>query len=151
MKTTDQISVALQTQEKNSTKLFDQLRTELDREHHLNLDIGRSEDVEEMTTLEDELRNVSRTRLALNQCESVSEYVLKSSVATRTGQDIGDVTIDTLGYGAIGMSNVEQMSDVKQKIGNVKIGEKGAGFVGIHNNVDHSAWFRDRDADTGEL
>lgn len=155
MKTTEQRSVAILTQEKESTKLFAELKTELIslvvREKDLKLDMDQSEDIEEITTLEYERRNVSRTRLALKQCESVSEYVMKISVATRTGQDIGDVTIDTLGYGAVGMSNVERMSDVKLKIGNVKIGRKGAGFVGIHNNVDHTAWRRNQDADLQEL
>ncbi|KAL1305521.1 hypothetical protein AAFC00_007133 [Neodothiora populina] len=150
MKTTDQINTALLTQEERSTGLLAELKTQLTglvvREKDLRLDMDRSEDIEKITTLDDELRNVSRGRLALKQCENVSEYVSKISVATRTGQDIGDVTIDTLGYGAVGMSNVEQSSDVKQKIGNVNIGKQGTGFVGMHNNVDHSSRSRNGDA-----
>jgi hypothetical protein len=68
----------------------------------------------------------------------VSEYVAKSSVASQTNQKIGKVVTADLGYGAIGISNVDEVSSVKQKIGDVSVGSGGTEFIGIHNKVDHN-------------
>ncbi|KAG9958996.1 hypothetical protein KCU61_g7859, partial [Aureobasidium melanogenum] len=101
-------------------------------------------DIEDIERVEEDIRDTSRARLAVSQFATVSEYVAKSSAAIRTNQDIGNVTIAEMGYGAIGISNVDEVSNVKQKIGDVSVGKKGTVLVGIHNKVDHNAALANR-------
>lgn len=98
-----------------------------------------ADDIDELGRVQEDIDNVHRASLVVGQFGTVSEYVAKSSRAVRTNQDIGKVVIAELGYGAIGISNVDDISDVKQKIGDVSVSKKGTVFVGIHNNIDHNA------------
>lgn len=94
---------------------------------------------DEANRIDSDLKDVSRARTTISQFATVSEYIAKTSVAARTNQDIGKVIIADLGYGAVGISNVDEMADIKQKIGDVSVGSGGTGFVGIHGKVDHKA------------
>lgn len=150
MKASDRM-VTLMTQEKESTKLLPEQRADIARllseEQQLKLVKTRAEedgDIEEIDKLDDELRDISRARMTVNQFATVSEYIAKASVAAKTHQDIGNVVIAEMGYGVVGTSNVDKMAHVKQKIGDVSVGKAGTGFVGIHNNVDHNAALANR-------
>ncbi|KAG9851696.1 hypothetical protein KCU98_g3795, partial [Aureobasidium melanogenum] len=149
-RTTERI-VQLMTQEKEATRLLaaqraviEGLRPEEERLQIVKTQAEDTGDIDDIERVEEDIRDISRARLAVSQFATVSEYVAKSSVATRTNQDIGNVVIAELGYGAIGISNVDGVSDVKQKIGDVSVGKKGTGFVGIHNNIDHNTAFASR-------
>ncbi|KAG9600864.1 hypothetical protein KCU77_g2584, partial [Aureobasidium melanogenum] len=144
-RTTEHI-VELLTQEKEATRLLATQRAVIEglrpEEERLQIVKKQSEDtgdIEDIERVEEDIRDISRARIAVSQFATVSEYVAKSSAAIRTNQDIGNVTIAEMGYGAIGISNVDDISDVKQKIGNVNVGKKSTGLVGIHNNIDHNA------------
>ncbi|THZ07860.1 hypothetical protein D6C93_00822 [Aureobasidium pullulans] len=126
-------SVELMTQEKEATRLHNAQRALVKTQAE---DTG---DIDDIAKAEDDLRDVSRARIAISQFATVSEYIAKSSIATRTNQDIGKVIIADLGYGAVGISNVEEIDTVKQKIGDVSVGSGGTGFIGIHGKVDHNA------------
>ncbi|KAG9694605.1 hypothetical protein KCU95_g6262, partial [Aureobasidium melanogenum] len=143
--------VELLTQEKEAIRLLaaqkaviEGLRPEEERLQIVKTQAEDTGDIDDIERVEDDIRDISRARLAVSQFATVSEYVAKSSVATQTNQDIGNVVIAELGYGAIGISNVDGVSDVKQKIGDVSVGKKGTGFVGIHNNIDHNTAFASR-------
>jgi hypothetical protein len=84
------------------------------------------------------MENLSLARSAVTRFATVSRYVAETTAA-QTGQEIGKVDIAESGYAAVGMSNVDQILDVRQRIGDVKVGNKATGFIGMHNNVDHSA------------
>lgn len=134
------------TQEKEATGLHNAQRAVLEglhsEEQQLQLVKTQAEDtgdIDDIEKAEDDLRDVSRARIAISQFSTVSEYIAKSSIATRTNQDIGKVIIADLGYGAVGISNVEEIDTVKQKIGDVSVGSGGTGFIGIHGKVDHDA------------
>lgn len=144
-RTTERI-VELLTQEKEATRLLAAQRIVIEglRSEEQQLQIVRRQaedtgDIDDVERVEEDIRGVSRARIAISQFATVSEYVAKSSAAVRTNQDIGNVTIADLGYGAVGISNVDEVANVKQKIGDVSVGKKGTGFVGIHNNIDHNA------------
>ncbi|KAH0370071.1 hypothetical protein KCU65_g2894, partial [Aureobasidium melanogenum] len=149
-RTTERI-VELLTQEKEATRLLavqraviEGLRPEEERLQIVKTQSEDTGDIDGIERVEDDIRDISRARLAVSQFATVSEYIAKSSVAVRTNQDIGNVTIAELGYGAVGISNVDEVLDAKQKIGDVNVGKKGTGFVGIHNNIDHNAAFANR-------
>ncbi|TIA10631.1 hypothetical protein D6C80_07971 [Aureobasidium pullulans] len=136
----------LLTQEREATKDFAKQRTVIEglrsQEQQLQLVKIRAEDtgdIDDIERTEEDLRDVSRARIAISQFATVSEYIAKSSIATRTNQDIGKVVIAELGYGAVGISNVDEIDTVKQKIGDVSVGSGGTGFIGIHGKVDHNA------------
>ncbi|THY42995.1 hypothetical protein D6C98_08722 [Aureobasidium pullulans] len=139
-------SVELMTQEKEATRLHNAQRAVLEglhsEEQQLQLVKTQAEDtgdIDDIEKAEDDLRNGSRARIAISQFSTVSEYIAKSSIAARTNQDIGKVVIADLGYAAVGISNVDEIDTVKQKIGDVSVGSGGTGFIGIHGNVDHNA------------
>ncbi|THW99909.1 hypothetical protein D6D17_06468 [Aureobasidium pullulans] len=139
-------SVELMTQEKEATRLHNAQRAVLEglhsEEQQLQLVKTQAEDtgdIDDIEKAEDDLRDVSRARIAISQFATVSEYIAKSSIATRTNQDIGNITIADLGYGAVGICNVEEIDTVKQKIGDVSVGSGGTAFIGIHGKVDHNA------------
>ncbi|THX38718.1 hypothetical protein D6D10_04848 [Aureobasidium pullulans] len=139
-------SVELMTQEKEATRLHNAQRAVLEglrsEEQQLQLVKTQAEDtgdIDDIEKAEDDLRDVSRARIAISQFSTVSEYIAKSSLAIRTNQDIGKVVISDLGYGAVGISNVDEIDTVKQKIGDVSVGSGGTGFIGIHGKVDHNA------------
>ncbi|THZ78921.1 hypothetical protein D6C84_08056 [Aureobasidium pullulans] len=143
--TTERLAELL-TQEREATINFAEQRTAVEglrsEEQQLQLVKTQAEDtgdIDDIEKAEDDLRDVSRARIAISQFATVSEYIAKSSTATRTNQDIGNITIAELGYGAVGMSNVDEVSNVKQKIGDVSVGSGGTGFIGIHGKVDHNA------------
>ncbi|THX52258.1 hypothetical protein D6D06_06868 [Aureobasidium pullulans] len=143
--TTDRI-VSLLTQEKEPTRLHAVQRAVIEELHsekqRLQLVKAQAEDadsIENMDRAAEDLHDVSRARIAISQFATASEYIAKSSIATRTNQDIGKVVIAELGYGAVGISNVEKIDTVKQKIGDVSVGSGGTGFIGIHGKVDHNA------------
>lgn len=149
-RTTERI-VELMTQEREATRLLAAQRAVIEglhpEEQRLQIVKTQSEDngdIDNIERVEEELRDISRARMVVGQFATVSEYVAKSSAATHTNQSIGNVTIAELGYGAIGMSNVDEVSNVKQKIGDVSVGKKGIGLVGIHNNIDHNAALANR-------
>ncbi|KAG9552882.1 hypothetical protein KCU71_g13615, partial [Aureobasidium melanogenum] len=149
-RTTEHI-VELLTQEKEATRLLATQRAVIEglrpEEERLQIVKKQSEDtgdIEDIERVEEDIRDTSRARLAVSQFATVSEYVAKSSSAIRTNQDIGNVTIAEMGYGAIGISNVDEVSNVKQKIGDVSVGKKGTVLVGIHNKVDHNAALANR-------
>jgi hypothetical protein len=120
------------------TTTIETLRAE---EHQLQIakeaSVDRGDDCEE-ARLSELMQDLSLARRAVRDFRTVSDYVAKSTAA-QTGQDIGKVDIADSGFGAVGMSNIDQISDVKQRIGDVKVGNRATGFVGIHNNVDHNA------------
>lgn len=137
---------ALRTQEVASTKLFSNQKVAvanlLEQEKQLQLiktNFEADSDFDEADRVASEMKDISRARIAISQFATVSEYIAKSSIATRTNQDIGNITIADLGYGAVGISNVDEVDTVKQKIGDVSVGSGGTGFIGIHGNVDHNA------------
>lgn len=143
--------VKLMTQEREATTLLAAQRAAIEdlRSEEQQLQIVRRQaedtgDIDDVERVEEDIRGVSRARIALSQFATVSEYVAKSSAAVRTNQDIGNVTIADLGYGAVGISNVDEVANVKQKIGDVSVGKRGTGFVGIHNNIDHNAALANR-------
>ncbi|KAG9662234.1 hypothetical protein KCU64_g2089, partial [Aureobasidium melanogenum] len=149
-RTTEHI-VELLTQEKEATRLLATQRAVIEglrpEEERLQIVKKQSEDtgdIEDIERVEEDIRDTSRARLAVSQFATVSEYVANSSSAIRTNQDIGNVTIAEMGYGAIGISNVDEVSNVKQKIGDVSVGKKGTVLVGIHNKVDHNAALANR-------
>ncbi|KAG9598028.1 hypothetical protein KCU77_g4409, partial [Aureobasidium melanogenum] len=149
-RTTERI-VELMTQEREATRLLaaqraviEGLRPEEERLQIVKTQAEDTGDIDDIERAEEDIRDISRTRIAVSQFATVSEYVAKSSAATRTNQDIGNVTIAELGYGAVGISNVDEVSNVKQKIGDVSVGKKGTVLVGIHNKVDHNAAFANR-------
>ncbi|KAH0168692.1 hypothetical protein KCU67_g3373, partial [Aureobasidium melanogenum] len=149
-RTTERI-VELLTQEREATRLLAAQRAVVEglhpEEERLQIVKTQAEgtgDIDDIERAEEDIRDISRARLAVSQFATVSEYVAKSSRAIRTNQDIGNVVIAELGFGAIGMSNVDEVSDVKQKIGDVSFGKKSTGFVGIHNNIDHNAVLANR-------
>ncbi|KAH0341785.1 hypothetical protein KCU81_g6012, partial [Aureobasidium melanogenum] len=149
-RTTERI-VELLTQEKEATRLLAAQRAVIEglrpEEERLQIVKRQSEDtgdIDEIERVEEGLRDISRARMVVGQFATVSEYVVKSSRAVRTNQDIGNVTIAELGYGAVGISNIDEVLDVKQNIGDVSVGKKSTGFVGIHNNIDHNAAFANR-------
>jgi hypothetical protein len=134
------------TQEKEATRLLTEQRAVIEglrsEDQQLQTVKMQSEDIgdiDEVKRVEEELRDISRARMVVGQFATVSEYVAKSSAAIRTNQDIGKVVIAEMGYGMVGISNVDDISDVKQKIGDVSVGKKGTVVVGIHNKVDHNA------------
>ncbi|KAH0166531.1 hypothetical protein KCU67_g4255, partial [Aureobasidium melanogenum] len=146
-RTTERI-VQLMTQEKEATRLLTEqraviegLRSEDQQLQTVKMQSEDTGDIDEVERVEEELRNISRARMVVGQFATVSEYVAKSSAAIQTNQDIGNVTIAELGYGAVGISNVDEVLDVKQKLGDVSVGKKGTVLVGIHNKVDHNAAF----------
>ncbi|KAG9673487.1 hypothetical protein KCU99_g4857, partial [Aureobasidium melanogenum] len=148
---TTQRIVELLTQEQEATRLLaaqraviEGLRPEEERLQIVKTQAEDTGDIEDIERVEEDIRDISRTRIAVSQFATVSEYVAKSSVATRTNQDIGNVIIAELGYGAVGISNVDEVLDVKQKIGDVSVGKKGTVLVGIHNNIDHNAALANR-------
>lgn len=142
---TDRI-VSLLTQEKEATRLHTVQRAVIEKLHsekqRLQLVKAQAEDadsIENMDRAAEDLHDVSRARIAISQFATVSEYIAKASAATRTNQDIGNITIAELGYGAVGISNVDEIGDIKQKIGDVSVGSGGTVFIGIHGKVDHNA------------
>lgn len=137
---------ALRTQEVASTKLFSNQKVAvanlLEQEKQLQLiktNFEADSEFDEADRIASEMKDISRARIAISQFSTVSEYIAKSSIATRTNQDIGKVIIADLGYGAVGISNVDEIDTVKQKIGDVSVGSGGTGFIGIHGKVDHNA------------
>ncbi|CAD0044851.1 unnamed protein product [Aureobasidium pullulans] len=137
---------ALRTQEVASTKLFSNQKVAvanmLEQEKQLQLiktNFEADSDFDEADRVASEMKDISRARIAISQFATVSEYIARSSIATRTNQDIGKVVIADLGYGAVGISNVDEIDTVKQKIGDVSVGSGGTGFIGIHGKVDHNA------------
>ncbi|KAG9550042.1 hypothetical protein KCU71_g14589, partial [Aureobasidium melanogenum] len=149
--TTERIVELLTTQEREATGLFAAQRAVIEslnsKEQQLEVSKKQPEvadDINELGRVQEDIDNVHRASLVVGQFATVSEYVAKSSAAIRTNQDIGNVVIAELGFGAIGMSNVDEVSDVKQKIGDVSFGKKSTGFVGIHNNIDHNAVLANR-------
>ncbi|KAG9526633.1 hypothetical protein KCU93_g5487, partial [Aureobasidium melanogenum] len=149
-RTTERI-VELMTQEKEAARLLaaqramvEGLRPEEERLQIVKKQLGDTGDIDEIGRVEEDIRDISRTRIAVSQFATVSEYVAKSSAAIRTNQDIGNVAIAELGYGAVGISNVDEVLDMKQKIGDVSVGKKGTVIVGIHNKVDHNAALANR-------
>lgn len=148
MQTTDEVRKGLESQEQTSTAVFAQMKVKITdlvtQEGQLQKTRSEAEDIDEIETIEYELKDVSRARLALNQYNNVCEHVAKQAIASQTGQTIGNVKIAESAYGAIGASNISQMHDVRQEIGNVDMASNSVGFIGMHNNVDHSAMFRAR-------
>ncbi|KAH0365206.1 hypothetical protein KCU65_g6254, partial [Aureobasidium melanogenum] len=141
---TTEHNVELLTQEKEVTRLLAAQRAEIEglrpEEEQLQIIMSEAEDngdIDEIERVEEDIRDISRTRLAISQFATVSEYIVKFLAATRTNQDIGNVTIAELGYGALGISNIDVVSNVKQKIGSVNVRKKDTGIVGIHSNIDH--------------
>ncbi|THW47930.1 hypothetical protein D6D21_03160 [Aureobasidium pullulans] len=137
---------ALRMQEVASTKLSSNQKVAvanlLEQEKQLQLiktNFEADSDFDEADRVASEMKDISRARIAISQFSTVSEYIAKSSIATRTNQDIGKVVIADLGYAAVGISNVEEIETVKQKIGDVSVGSGGTGFIGIHGKVDHNA------------
>ncbi|TIA28217.1 hypothetical protein D6C79_10342 [Aureobasidium pullulans] len=137
---------ALRTQEVASTKLFSNQKVAvanlLEQEKQLQLiktNFEADSEFDEADRIASEMKDISRARIAISQFSTVSEYIAKSSLAIRTNQDIGKVVISDLGYGAVGISNVDEIDTVKQKIGDVSVGSGGTGFIGIHGKVDHNA------------
>jgi hypothetical protein len=110
-------------------------------EHRLQIAKDASEDRRddrEEARISGLIEDISLARSAVRQLSTVSRYVAKSAAA-QTSQDIGRVNIADSGYAAVGMSNVNQVLNVKQKVGDVSLGKRGTGFIGIHNQVDHNA------------
>ncbi|KAG9761154.1 hypothetical protein KCU73_g2527, partial [Aureobasidium melanogenum] len=149
--TTERIVELLTLQEKEATGLFAAQRAVIERLNSKERQLENTkkqpevaDDVDELGRVQEDIDNVRRASLVVSQFATVSEYVAKSSVATRTNQDIGNVIIAELGYGAVGISNVDEVLDVKQKIGDVSVGKKGTVLVGIHNKVDHNAALANR-------
>ncbi|TIA35419.1 hypothetical protein D6C78_06141 [Aureobasidium pullulans] len=137
---------ALRTQEVASTKLFSNQKVAvanlLEQEKQLQLiktNFEADSDFDEADRIASEMKDISRARIAISQFATVSEYIAKSTIAARTNQDIGKVVIAELGYGAVGISNVDEIDTVKQKIDDVSVGSGGTGFIGIHGKVDHNA------------
>ncbi|THY26000.1 hypothetical protein D6D01_04665 [Aureobasidium pullulans] len=137
---------ALRTQEVASTKLFSNQKVAvanlLKQEKQLQLiktNFEADSEFDEADRIGSEMKDISRARIAISHFATVSEYIAKSSIATRTNQGIGKVVISNLAYGAVGISNVEEIDTVKQKIGDVSVGNGGTGFIGIHGKVDHNA------------
>ncbi|KAG9513523.1 hypothetical protein KCV07_g8721, partial [Aureobasidium melanogenum] len=86
--------VKLLTQEKKATRLLDAQRAVIEglrpEEQQLQIAKIQSEDIgdiDDIERVEEDIRDVSRVRFAVSQFMTVSEYVAKSSAATRTNQD----------------------------------------------------------------
>ena len=121
------------------------------REREKQLSVTRRS-IDDDTGLEDVKNDqecIELTRRAVSQYQTVCEWIERQTVATQTGQDIGNVTLTETSYAAVGMSNIGKVMGIKQTIGDVSVGAKSVAFVGVHNRVDHGAHIPDRQDASG--
>lgn len=130
-------TTALKIQEEQSTKLLGEQKAEIsiicNSEQRLKLSRSQAENVdddEQADHLTKELKSLAKARRTLTEFADVVEFIAKSSKASRTGQKVGDVVIE--GHGAVNMSN-NGTSTADQRIGDVRIGSKGRGWVSVSN------------------